>query len=123
MDGRRIWSETGLDRRRAGLRRDLPAGTDVEQPDGVTDSAVCGRPGLRLLRAPDLELRIAQYSAEVLGLRHRHLCAESRTVAEYLRVPGRMVCGAPVLAMDFLAERPAGSNHGGVSQLRGSEET
>ena len=69
--------------------------------------AVSRRPGLGILHSAHVELHLAQHAAEVLGVRHRALCAESRAVAQYLGVARRLVRRTSLLALDFLAERAA----------------
>ncbi len=102
---------------------DIPRRTSFKRTADAAVPAIRRGPGIGILHSPDAELRASEHAAEVLGLRHRHLCAEPRTVAQYFRVARRVVCGAPFLALDFLAERAAGPDHDAVSALRDPSQT
>ena len=83
----------------------------LAEPAHAIDDAVPGRSGHGILHPAHLELHIAQHAAQVLGVRHRHLCTQSRAVAQHFGFPRRLVCRASFVAMDLLAERAARADH------------
>src|SRR5580704_1561361 len=91
MDGRGLRPSAGFDLGLAVVCGDLACYPLFCRLTHAADVAVPRRPGERILHSPDLELPFAQYAAEILGLRDRNLCAQSRALAEHFRIARGLV--------------------------------
>src|ERR1700728_2232721 len=115
VDGSRLRPSPGPDLGHALVCRDLAHHPVLGELTHAADDAVPRRPRKRILHSADLELYFAQYATEILGLRDRNLCAQSRTLAQHFRLARGLVRRASLLAMDLLAKRPARLVHVAVS--------
>src|SRR5580704_18091917 len=75
LDGRGIRTATGLDRRLHRICTHILADPFFAQPAHAVDDAVFGWTGHGVLHTAHFELHIAQHAAQVLGFRHRRVCA------------------------------------------------
>src|SRR6202453_1117855 len=111
LGGNGLRAAAGVDRRVHRVRSDLVVDAAVGDAADAARHAISRRPGYRVLHPADSRVHLAEYAAEVLGIRHRGLRVESRAVVEYFRLSRGLVCRARLMALDLLAERAARPPH------------
>src|SRR5215469_507456 len=107
LDGSGLRPAAGPDLDLARLCRDLAPHTVLGELAHAADAAVPRGPRQRIFHSADLELRFAQYAPEILGVRDRTLCAQSRAFAQHFSLARGLLRRASLVALDLLAKRPA----------------